>query len=57
MYTFYSAFNISLCGKLEIQNDLPKITQIKWNCNYLLWSKILNYVDFLIFKQLFNWYL
>jgi len=27
--TFYSIFNMSSCGKPEIQNDLPKLTQIK----------------------------
>ena len=27
--TFYSVFNMSSCRKLEIQNDLPQITQIK----------------------------
>ena len=25
--TFYSIFNMSLCRKPEIQNDLPKITK------------------------------
>ena len=33
--TFYSIFNMSSCRKLEIQNDLPKITQIKWICFFL----------------------
>jgi len=28
--TFYSIFKISSCRKPEIQNDLPKITKIKW---------------------------
>ena len=27
--TFYSIFNMSSCRKPEIQNDLPKINQIK----------------------------
>jgi len=39
--TFYSIFNMSSCRKLEIQNYLPKITQIKWICYYKKWSKIL----------------
>jgi len=30
--TFYSVFNMSSCRMLEIQNYLPKITQIKWIC-------------------------
>jgi len=38
--TFYSIFNMSSCRKPEIQNDLPKITKIKWIW-YFLWSKIL----------------
>ena len=39
---------MSSCRKPEIQNDLPKITQI---CIFFnkQWSKILNYVDFIIF--------
>jgi len=33
--TFYSIFNMSSCRKPEIQNDLPKLTQIKWICYFL----------------------
>ena len=31
---FYSIFNMSSCRKPKIQNDLPKITQIKWICHF-----------------------
>jgi len=30
--TFYSISNMSSCRKPEVQNDLPKITTIKWIC-------------------------
>ena len=29
---FYSIFKMSSCQKPEIQNELPKITKIKWIC-------------------------
>jgi len=50
---------MSLCRKPEIQNDLPKITKIKWICYFFnkQWSNILNYVYFIMFEQLFNWIL
>jgi len=57
--TFYAIFNMSSCRKPEIQNDLPKITKIKWICFFFknkLWSKI-TMVFFIMFYQLFNWIL
>jgi len=32
--TFHSIFNMSSCRKPEIQNDLAKITKIKWICYF-----------------------
>jgi len=32
--TFYSIINMGSCRKPEIQNDLPKITKIKWICYF-----------------------
>ena len=52
--TLYSIFKMSSCRKPEIQYDLPKITQIKWICLKEInkqWSKILNYVDFIILNN------
>jgi len=42
---------MSSCRKPEIQNDLPKLTNIKWICYFFnkQWSKIINYVYFIIF--------
>ena len=31
-YMAWHVFDMSSCRKLEIQNNLPKITKIKWNC-------------------------
>jgi len=50
--TLYSIFNMSSCRKPEIQNDLHKITKIKCICYFIFnkqWSKILNYVYFIMF--------
>jgi len=30
--TCYSIFNMSLCRKPELPNDLPKINEVKWIC-------------------------
>ena len=32
MSSYYFLFNMSSCRKPKIQNDLPKITKIKWIC-------------------------
>ena len=50
--TFYSLFNMSSCRKPEIQNDLPKITKIKWICYFFNKPCF-----FHMFKQLINWIL
>ena len=44
---------MSLYRKLEIQNDLPKITKGKLICYFSpkLWPKILNYVNFSILNH------
>ena len=62
--TFYFFINMSSCRKLEIQNDLPKITKIMWisffltnsgqkSLTMLIWLLFNNYsIDFLKIKKL-----
>ena len=52
-YILYSIFNMSSCRQLEIQNDLPKSPKSSEFAIFFnkLWSKILNYVYFIMFNN------